>query len=93
MEDASDPGEWLDRLIAKLKDTPGALDKTIFELQSRDWKSGKPVPAKTLAAQWRRLHLAGARHWGYYPDDFLNNQPEESIIKPAISAETFPVRR
>jgi biofilm PGA synthesis lipoprotein PgaB len=93
MEDASDPGEWLDRLIAKLKDTPGALDKTIFELQSRDWKSGKPVPAKTLAAQWRRLHLAGARHWGYYPDDFLKNQPEESIIKPAISAETFPVRR
>jgi biofilm PGA synthesis lipoprotein PgaB len=93
MEGASSPGKWLDQLVSKVKTTPGALDKTVFELQSRDWKSGKPVPAETLAAHWRRLHLAGARHWGYYPDDFLKNQPEESTIKPAISAETFPGRR
>jgi biofilm PGA synthesis lipoprotein PgaB len=93
MEGAYDPEKWLDRLIGRVKATPGALDKTVFELQSRDWKSGKRIPAKTLAAHWRRLHLAGARHWGYYPDDFLKDQPEESIIKPAISAEIFPVRR
>jgi biofilm PGA synthesis lipoprotein PgaB len=95
MEGASDPATWLAELIGRVKERAGAgaLDRTLFELQSKDWKSGKPIPSATLVAHWRRLHLAGARHWGYYPDDFHQNQPEESIIKPAISAETFPARR
>lgn len=93
MEGVSDPRQWLGRLIAKVKESPDGLQKTVFELQSRDWNTGKPVPAQTLAAHWRQLHLAGARHWGYYPDDFHQNQPDEAAIKPAISVETFPVRR
>jgi biofilm PGA synthesis lipoprotein PgaB len=93
MEGAADPRKWLGNLVDKVKATPGALQKTVFELQSRDWKNNKPIPAETLAAQWRQLRLAGARHWGYYPDDFHKNQPDESVIKPAISVETFPVRR
>jgi biofilm PGA synthesis lipoprotein PgaB len=93
MEDADDPDKWLGRLLDKVKATPGALPRTVFELQSRDWKTGKPIPAKTLAAQLRRLHLAGALNFGYYPDDFRNNQPEESVIKPVISVESHPARR
>jgi biofilm PGA synthesis lipoprotein PgaB len=36
----------------------------------------------------RQMHLGGARNFGYYPDDFLNNQPEETLIKPVIFMET-----
>lgn len=93
MEEADDPGPWLDRLFAKIKAEPDGVARTVIEMQSRDWKSGKPVPAQTLAAHWRRLHLAGARHWGYYPDDFHRNQPDETAIRQVISVETFPVRR
>ncbi|MDB5772836.1 MAG: hmsF [Burkholderia sp.] len=93
MEGAADPQQWLGNLVAKVKATPGALQKTVFELQSRDWKTNKPVPADTLSAQWRQLRLAGARHLGYYPDDSHNNHPDESLIRQAISVETFPVRR
>lgn len=93
MEGATDASEWLSRLVEKVKAHPDGLRKTIFELQSRDWKSDSHVPSETLVAQWRNLHLAGARHWGYYPDDFHKNQPEDSVIKPAISVETNPVRR
>lgn len=93
MEEANHPDQWLTQLVNTVKKQPGALKKTVFELQSHDWKNHHPISAETLVAQWRVLHLAGARHWGYYPDDFLQNQPAENVIKPAISVETFPVRR
>lgn len=93
MEGAADPELWLDALIGKVKAVPGALRKTVFELQSRDWRTGQAVPSATLAAQLRQLRLQGARNVGYYPDDFHADQPEESLIKPVISAETEPAWR
>ena len=93
MEGAADPEQWLSELLTKVKAQPGALAKTVFEMQTRDWRNDRPIPAQTLVAQWRVLHLGGARHWGYYPDDFLRNQPEENVIKTAISIETFPGKR
>ena len=88
MEGASDPEGWLKTLFEKIHSIPGALDKTVFELQSRDWKTNQAIPADTLAAQMRSLHLQGARNFGYYPDDFQANVPNEDIIKPEISVET-----
>lgn len=88
MEGATDPDKWLDQLREKVQSIPGALDKTVFELQSRDWKTKQPIPTKILAKQLRQLHLKGVRNFGYYPDDFQTNQPEEDFIKPVISVET-----
>jgi len=93
MEGTQDAGKWLDQLMGKVQAVPGALNKTVFELQSRDWKTNQPIPAPILAAQLRQLHLAGARNFGYYPDDFHANMPEEDIIKPVISVETNLVGR
>ena len=88
MEGATNPDQWLAQLLEKVRAVPGALDKTVFELQSRDWKTDQPVPSATLAAQLRWLHLNGVRNFGYYPDDFQANVPEEAIIKPVISVQT-----
>lgn len=93
MEGADDPSAWLAQLITTVKQTPNALRTTVFELQSRDWRTNTAIPTKTLAAQIRQLRLAGARGIGYYPDDFHANQPEEDLIKPEISVETHPVQR
>lgn len=93
MEGAADPSVWLTELMNKVKAQPGALRTTVFELQSRDWKTGMPISSKVLAAQLHQLHAAGARNLGYYPDDFHANQPEEDVIKPEISIETHPVKR
>jgi biofilm PGA synthesis lipoprotein PgaB len=93
MEGAKDPDKWLLQLIDRVKAVPGALNKTVFELQSRDWKTQQPIPAATLATQLHQLHLNGARSFGYYPDDFLRNEPDEAILKPVMSVETNPMRR
>jgi biofilm PGA synthesis lipoprotein PgaB len=69
---------------------PGALAKTVFELQATDWRSGQPVPTATLATQMERLQRLGVVNFGYYPDDFLQDHPALARVKPAISLQTFP---
>ena len=87
---------WLARLARRAADTPRGLDGTVFELQARDWHTGNPVPDEELARQWTLLQRAGIRHLGYYPDDFLNNQPSLDVVRRAISVRTLlsrPVRQ
>lgn len=88
---------WLDRLVDKIAARPDALSKTVFEIQAKDWRSdahaGKedvPVDSATLAQWLKRLQLRGANNFGYYPDDFVNDQPRMNIIRPAISIEWYP---
>lgn len=89
---------WLDSLVDKVAEHPGALNKTVFEIQGRDWRptaegedSGHVDSA--LMAHWlKRIQLRGARSFGYYPDDFTQNQPRLEVIRPAISNAWYPFR-
>ncbi|SEU03518.1 poly-beta-1,6-N-acetyl-D-glucosamine N-deacetylase PgaB [Variovorax sp. OV084] len=89
MERETDADAWLGRLARRVADTPRGLDGTVFELQARDWRTGKPVPDAELARQWTLLQRAGVRHLGYYPDDFLDNQPSLETVRRAISVRTL----
>ncbi len=80
---------WLSRLARRVADTPRGLDGTVFELQARDWRTGQPVPDEELTRQWTLLQRAGVRNLGYYPDDFLNNQPSLDTVRRAISVRTL----
>ena len=87
-------GPWLDRLVDAVARRPGALGKSVFELQARDWRKPatqqRPVPSTTLASWMQRLQRRGAPHFGYYPDDFRHDQPELKVIRPALSTAWFP---
>ncbi len=85
MENASDPEAWLRELVQRVARIPGALEKTVFELQSVDWRTGKPVDGRTLARQMRLLLENGAVNFGYYPDDFIQGRPLLEAVRPAIS--------
>ncbi|MBV8680737.1 MAG: poly-beta-1,6-N-acetyl-D-glucosamine N-deacetylase PgaB [Aquitalea sp.] len=90
MENAAQPQAWLRQLFAKVAAVPGAVDRTVFELQARDWRSGKPIPSQEMAGQVRELHTLGARHIAYYPDDLFTDQPRLVDFKPAFSMATRP---
>ncbi|WP_312997578.1 poly-beta-1,6-N-acetyl-D-glucosamine N-deacetylase PgaB [Achromobacter animicus] len=89
---------WLDELVDIVARRPGALSRTVFELQSRDWRTGPdrpdatPVDTDVLAGWMRRLQLRGARSFGYYPDDFSQDQPRLQGIRPAISEAWYPLQ-
>lgn len=83
---------WLDSLVDAVARRPGALDRTVFELQAKDWSlPGDPaVDSATLAGWMRRLQLRGARNFGHYPDNFLRDEPRLEVIRPALSNAWFP---
>lgn len=85
MEEVENPEEWLAEMARKVAATPNGMARTIFELQTRDWRDGKPVPDATLGKQWSMLHRMGVRHLAWYPDDFLNDQPGLDVSRNALS--------
>lgn len=83
---------WLAQLVRRVAARPGALDKTIFELQAKDWRSQPQtaVPDAQLREWMQQLQLNGVKNYGYYPDDFIENQPDISRIRPAFSSYWYP---
>ncbi|MBR8064114.1 poly-beta-1,6-N-acetyl-D-glucosamine N-deacetylase PgaB [Burkholderia ambifaria] len=88
MEQAKDPEGWLDQLVQAVHAKPRGLERTVFELQSYDWRARKAVPAGTLLAQMRRLRSKGAVNFGYYPDNFLNGQPQLEAMRDVMSLKS-----
>ncbi|PCE33562.1 poly-beta-1,6-N-acetyl-D-glucosamine N-deacetylase PgaB [Burkholderia ubonensis] len=88
MEQAPDPERWLDQLAGAVATKPHGLTKTVFELQSYDWRARKDIPSSTLLAQMGRLRSRGVLNFGYYPDNFLRDQPQLAAIRTAMSLKS-----
>lgn len=78
--------QWLEGLVAQVARRPGALDKTVFELQSKDWSQpDSPSVDNALLTQWLQvLKSTGALSYGYYPDDFHKNAPDAATVRPYL---------
>ena len=93
MENAPDPQRWLQDVVSAVARLPQGLQRSVFELQSVDWRNGRDIDSRLMAEKMRTLQLTGALSFGYYPDDFLRNHPQLDVIKPYFSLETFPYFR
>ncbi|OAT53818.1 PgaB family PGA biofilm synthesis deacetylase [Kluyvera georgiana ATCC 51603] len=84
--------DWLAQLVRTVAARPGALNKTIFELQAKDWnqRAQNAVPDAQLVEWMQILQLNGVKNYGYYPDDFIENQPDIARIRPAFSSYWYP---
>ncbi|MGH8082122.1 MAG: poly-beta-1,6-N-acetyl-D-glucosamine N-deacetylase PgaB [Lysobacter sp.] len=91
MENSRDPQRWMDELVAKVKQSPRGLSRTIFELQTVDWRNKeRPIPADQLKRMARRLQADGARHLAWYPDNFIDDLPATTDAREIMSARGFP---
>lgn len=93
LERSDDPQRWLDRLAREVARHPDALERTVFELQTVDWTTRKPIPPDLLKAQARRLQAQGVRHLAWYPDNFVDDRPPLRDAREAMSARSFPYVR
>ncbi|MGX5217752.1 poly-beta-1,6-N-acetyl-D-glucosamine N-deacetylase PgaB [Pseudomonas segetis] len=87
-----DSNAWLEKMVAIIGKRPGALKRTVFELQARDWsKPNAPAIDAGQLAQWmQRLQWQGVVNYGYYPDNFVRNEPALEGIRPAFSNAWTP---
>jgi biofilm PGA synthesis lipoprotein PgaB len=93
MEQAADPERWLTDLVGAIARQPKGLQKTVFELQSVDWRRNlTPVATTELVAQMRLLQRLGALNFGYYPDNFLEDRPQRDRLHTGLSLATYPYR-
>lgn len=85
-------GPWLERLVDAVKARPGALKRTVFELQARDWDSqpASDISGEQLADWMGRLKRKGVTSFGYYPDNFIEDQPAVKAVRPALSNKWNP---
>lgn len=90
LENAKNASRWLKALARQVNVVPGGMEKTVFELQSEDWRTRTRIPTRQLAKEMRILQANGAIHLAYYPDDFVKNQPNLKSIRPIVSASDFP---
>ena len=90
LENAPDPQAWMQRLVKAVARQPAGLQRTIFELQTVDWRTSQPIPADALRAQARALEASGVRHLAYYPDDPHRALPPLPAAREAASARAFP---
>ncbi|UUT12946.1 poly-beta-1,6-N-acetyl-D-glucosamine N-deacetylase PgaB [Pseudomonas zeae] len=88
----AESGPWLETLVQTVSKRPGALNRTVFELQARDWtkKDQADIDGAHLADWMGRLKRQGATSFGYYPDNFLYNLPDLKTVRPALSNKWNP---
>ncbi len=65
LEAQSHPRAWLEKLVAHVSREPDGLARTVFELQSVDWRDRTAVDTADLRAQMDLLRRLGVRHFGY----------------------------
>jgi poly-beta-1,6-N-acetyl-D-glucosamine N-deacetylase len=93
-----DANAWLHQLATIAATRPDGMAKTVFELQSVDWRkpataAERAIPSELLAQEMRELQRWGANNLAYYPDDFLRDQPRAVTIHPAFSLQSHPYRQ
>lgn len=93
MEQAADPTAFYQALVARVKEVPGAMNRVVFELQATNWRTNQPIPSQELADTITLLYRLGAKHVGYYPDNFINNTPDPAIVKAAFDTKSSQVEQ
>ena len=92
LEGAPSEGAFYTDLVNAVSERPDAFRRTVFQLQTVDWRDGhEPIASDALGAQMRNLQSQGVRNLAYYPDDFLQNHPRADQLMQGISLSDHPV--
>ena len=86
MEQASDGEAFFRQLVAVVQARPGAMTRTLFELQSTDWRTNRDLPSQELASDFQLLYGLGVHHLGYYPDNLHRGNPDPALIRPVLAS-------
>ena len=87
MEDSPNHRQFYLNLIAQAKKYDPNLDRTIFELQAINWKNNQKISSSELAETMQLLKQHGVKHFGYYPDDFVQQHPHAAALNPVFSPD------
>ena len=82
--DSLQAAEWLKELVTTVQNSGLPSEKIVFELQTVNWRSERPLPAGEITNWLHILRQAGVQNIGYYPDNVHTNQPPIQQMKPLL---------
>jgi biofilm PGA synthesis lipoprotein PgaB len=92
LEGARSEQQFYSSLIQAVGERPGAIRRTVFQLQTVDWRDGfEPLPSDELRKRMRKLQSQGVLNLAYYPDDFLKDHPRADELRLGMSLTSHPV--
>lgn len=62
-------------------------EKLVFELQAKNWRTGRPISVQEMRHWMVALQRVGIQNMGYYPDDFIRNHPDMRILGASFSVK------
>ncbi|WP_333875833.1 poly-beta-1,6-N-acetyl-D-glucosamine N-deacetylase PgaB [Methylobacter sp.] len=90
IEEVKKSGQPLTGLVTAAARYPEGLKKSIFELQTVNWKTQEKTPSPFFIEQLKILKKLGVRHIGYYPDDVFLDQPRLKDLQKYFSLSALP---
>lgn len=82
--------QWLHKLAQTVAQTPGALQKVVFELQTKNRATNQWIDGNTLKSWMQLLIRQGAVNLAYYPDDVIGDHPPFKPTFEGMSLNNFP---
>ncbi len=77
--------QWLNRLIGLVKSSELKPNRVVVELPSYNGNTQQALADEDLFHGMKTLKSNGMLSYGYAPDDFRNNRPNASSLKPVFS--------
>jgi len=90
MEETKKTDQWLTELVAAAAHYPQGLKKSVFEMQTVNWKTREKIPSSFFIEQLELLKKLGVHHIGYYPDDIYLDQPRLKDLQKYFSLPALP---
>ncbi|MGZ5027465.1 MAG: poly-beta-1,6-N-acetyl-D-glucosamine N-deacetylase PgaB [Methylobacter sp.] len=90
MEEPKKPDQWLAELVTAAAHYPEGLKKSVFEMQTVNWKTREKIPSPLFVEQLELLRKLGVHHIGYYPDDVYLDQPRLKNLQKYFSLPALP---
>lgn len=90
-ENAPNVEKFYAGLLAAVHAQPLGRKKTIFQLQTVDWRTNTPLSTQELRQTMRWLQASGIRHLAYYPDDFILGHPQLRPLRQGMSLAQYPI--
>jgi biofilm PGA synthesis lipoprotein PgaB len=90
-ENYANHGSFYEKLVSKALSDGSLRDKVIFELQTVDWRTRRPIDPFEIRDTMRNLQALGVRNLAYYPDDFITGHPDLKALREGMSVAVFPM--
>ncbi|MGX5699823.1 poly-beta-1,6-N-acetyl-D-glucosamine N-deacetylase PgaB [Acinetobacter kookii] len=88
MEQAADNDAFYRDIVKRVKQYPNGMKKTVFELQSVNWRTNQRVPSDEMAKTIESLYTQGVMHEAYYPDDPIQDYPDTHVLRKAFDLKS-----